>query len=111
MITNYGALLKHTRIPGLAKLTARAKDYPCQCCGKLGYTVPAHSNALEHGKGIGMKAPDYAIAYLCGDPGGCHDLVDGRAGALGYETKRDMWNAAHVKTVAIWFTDGLVVVS
>lgn len=110
-LNNYGSLLKHDRIPGVTKLIARAKDYPCQCCGKVGFTVAAHSNALEHGRGASFKTPDFAIAYLCGDAGGCHDLVDGRSGGLSLEVKREMWLGAHAKTVAIWFVDRLIVVT
>jgi len=104
-------LLKPVPPAKLQKLILAARRYPCQNCGKLGFTVPCHSNAIDHGKGVGLKVPDHLIAYMCGDPGGCHDQVDGRSAGMPYEAKRAMWNAAHVKTVALWFRDGLVVVA
>ena len=106
----YGTLLKALPVPKLQKLKDAARNYPCQCCGKIGYTVPAHSNAQEHGRGAYFKTPDYMIAYLCGDPGGCHDKVDGRVPGLTLEQKRAMWNAAYAKTVLLWFAEHLVVV-
>lgn len=39
-------------------------------------TVLCHSNSLEDGKGMGLKAPDTKAAYGCS---ACHDVVDGRA--------------------------------
>lgn len=104
-------LLKPNRVPRLQKLIRAARLYPCTLCGKdQRYTCAAHCNDATV-KGIGKKAPDSAIAYLCMDPGGCHDQVDGRSGGLDKATKRAMWNEAHRRTVALWFRDGLVVVA
>lgn len=102
-------LLKPVTPAGLAKLKAAAKNYDCVLCGRhREYTVPAHSNALAHGRGVAKKTPDYFIAYLCGV---CHDQVDGRAGGMSKEEKRAMWNEAYARTVGIWFRDGLIVVA
>lgn len=87
------------------KLLKSAKDRPCAICGSVGTTVAAHSNALEHGHGFGHKAPDYMTAYLCQEH---HDMVDGRRGKLSKEEKREMWLRAWVKTVPIWFEEGIV---
>lgn len=88
------------------KLREAASGRPCVLCGiEDGTTVGAHSNALEHGRGYGHKAPDFYLAYVCG---GCHDQIDGRAGKLSKEEKREMWMRAWVKTVAIWFNEGIV---
>lgn len=38
-------------------------------------TVLCHSNLLEDGKGMGIKAPDDKAAYGCS---ACHDVIDGR---------------------------------
>lgn len=38
-------------------------------------TVLCHSNRLEHGKGMGLKAPDTAACFGCA---ACHDVLDGR---------------------------------
>lgn len=102
-----GALLKPDRIPKLDKLRRAASDYPCQLCGRpKEHTVPAHNNDVEW-KGIGKKSPGFLIAYVCGF---CHDEMDGRSGGLPKEEKRDMWDRAFKRTVAIWFRDGLVTV-
>ncbi|MCC6794147.1 MAG: DUF1364 family protein [Candidatus Hydrogenedentes bacterium] len=88
-----------------AKLRNAAEGRPCVLCDSYGTTVAAHSNALEHGRGFGLKTPDYYVAYVCQS---CHDQIDGRAGKLSKEEKRDMWMRAWVKTVAIWFNEGIV---
>lgn len=38
-------------------------------------TALCHSNLLEDGKGMGLKAPDTAAAFGCS---ACHDVLDGR---------------------------------
>jgi hypothetical protein len=38
----------------------------------------------------------------------CHDEVDGRAGGLTKEEKREKWLSAFIRTVAIWFEEGVV---
>lgn len=88
-----------------AKLLQAAKDRPCVLCGSVGTTVAAHSNSLEHGRGIGHKAPDYFVAYVCHS---CHDKIDGRAKGFSKEEKREMWARAFAKTVALWFEQGIV---
>lgn len=60
---------------------------PCLLCGKRGTCVPAHFP-----KHVGMGgssdpawyAPDKWVP-LCGEPGACHDLVDGRLGTASPE--------------------------
>lgn len=89
----------------LKRLLDGARDRTCVLCGSEGTTVAAHSNSLEHGRGYAHKAPDYMVAYVCQQ---CHDMIDGRIGGLSKEEKRDMWLRAWVKTVPIWFEDGIV---
>jgi hypothetical protein len=89
----------------LPKLLKAAKDRPCVLCGNVGSTVAAHSNSLSHGRGFAHKAPDYYIAYVCQR---CHDEIDGRSGGLSKEEKRDKWLSAFIRTVAIWFEEGVV---
>lgn len=89
------------------KLLKAANGRPCVLCGSVGTTVAAHSNSLSHGHGMGYKAPDFYVAYVCQMH---HDQIDGRAGGLTREEKRDLWMAAWVKTVDIWFTEGMVAV-
>lgn len=55
------------------KLLALAKEVPyCMGCRHPndGTIVAAHRN---EGKGMGIKAPDWAIAFLCHD---CHHYID-----------------------------------
>lgn len=87
------------------KLLKAAHGRPCVLCCSVGTTVAAHSNSLAHGRGAYHKAPDYYSAYLCQR---CHDEVDGRAGKLTKEEKREKWLSAWVRTVAIWFEEGIV---
>jgi len=87
------------------KLLKAANGRPCALCGLVGTTVAAHSNSIMHGHGIGHKAPDYYIAYLCQR---CHDEIDGRSGGLSKEEKRERWLDAFVRTVAVWFEEGIV---
>ena len=54
---------------------------------------------------MGHKAPDYYSAYVCQT---CHDKIDGRAGGLSKEQKRELWLSAYIRTVAIWFEEGIV---
>ncbi len=88
-----------------AKLLRAAKDRACVLCASEGTTVAAHSNALEHGRGYGHKSPDFYVCYVCQT---CHDTIDGRRGGLSRDEKREMWNRAFARTVAIWFEEGIV---
>jgi hypothetical protein len=62
---------------------------------------------VAFGKGIGCKAPDYFIAWMCHE---CHALYDGRAGKLTWQEKWEMWVRAYMRTVEQWFKQGIVVV-
>ena len=84
------------------KLLKAACDMPCMECGRQdGTTVAAHRN---EGKGMGMKNPDWQVAYLCGE---CHTALD-NGKDMTREERRAMWNRAYVKTVDYWFRNGLV---
>lgn len=88
------------------KLLDAARDRPCVLCGNDdGTVVAAHSNSLAHGRGFAHKSPSYYVAYVCHR---CHDEIDGRAGGLTKEEKRDKWLSAWVRTVSIWFEEGIV---
>lgn len=89
------------------KLLKAARDQACVLCGSVGTTVPAHANSVALGKGTGIKAPDYYIAFLCQQH---HDLYDGRQGRLTMEEKEELWLRAYVRTVARWFELGIVIV-
>lgn len=105
------AIQKEKVVPRVDKLRLAAQKYDCVLCGKhKTYTVAAHCNDGQF-KGMWRKAPGYMVAYVCGDPGGCHDKIDGRAGGLSRYEKRAMWDEAHKLTVRLWFRDGLVLVA
>lgn len=87
------------------KLLKGANGEPCVLCQSVGTTVAAHSNSQEHGRGMGHKAPDYYVAYVCQR---CHDLIDGRSGGLSKDEKRELWLRAFVRTVSLWFERGIV---
>lgn len=56
-----------------------AEGKPCMiripgvCNGRTDTTVGAHANWLFTGKGVGLKAPDYAMAWACFN---CHTAID-----------------------------------
>lgn len=88
------------------KLLGSAEDQPCVICGAVGTTVAAHINSVAHGKGKGIKAPDYFTAHLCQKH---HDMVDGRRKVEGaYNSPMDLWMWAYVRTVERWFQQGIV---
>ena len=89
------------------KLLALAKDCPCALCGKSGTTVSAHSNYSEHGKGMGRKADDAYIAFLCHK---CHMAID-QGKDMNYEQKRDMWYIAMSKTYHYLLSHGLLIIN
>lgn len=77
-----------------------AKHAPqCMCCGawNKGDVVAAHSNALKHGKGKGVKAHDL-VAYVCRE---CHDAIDGRDMGLSREARHLMFLEAFY-TTQLW---------
>lgn len=89
------------------KLLESVRNIECQLCGKFGETVPAHANWHQYGKGMGMKAHDWAVAALCQS---CHNQIDGRSGNLSLEMKHELWQKAWIRTMWMWFEEGVVVV-
>lgn len=91
------------------KLLDAARDCPeCMGCHRPndGTIVAAHSNQLRDGKGMGNKAADYRVAYLCNK---CHTDIDQGTRLLKQE-KVALFESAHRSTVAYWFESGKVVV-
>lgn len=89
------------------KLLNLAKNAPyCFSCGRYndGSIVAAHSNQLRDGKGKGIKAHDYRIAYLCYS---CHYDID-QSGKLSKEEKIAKWEEAHRKTIGFLFENNYV---
>ena len=81
-----------------------AQMFPCMSCGRDdGTVVAAHSNSQQDGKGLGIKASDYRVAYLCSQ---CHHAVD--QGGMSKQQKREVWLAAHYKTIGALFEAGLI---
>jgi hypothetical protein len=84
------------------KLLTAAKDAPCMACGAFdGTVVAAHRN---EGKGMGIKVPDYQVAYLCFR---CHSFLDSGKD-MTRDQRREFWNRAYIKTVAYWFQNQVV---
>ncbi len=74
-----------------ARRAARGRDctlmIPGVCNRDPATTVLCHSNRLEHGKGMGLKAPDSAACFGCSD---CHDVLDGRRPLPGWMTREQL---------------------
>ena len=89
------------------KLLELANDCPlCHCCGRAndGTIVAAHSNQLRDGKGRGIKAHDFRVAFLCSS---CHYSID-QAPNLSKEERRELWEEAHRKTIGWLFENRYV---
>ena len=94
------------RSPKLLKLARDCKcmnpDCPNHVFGGDGTTVAAHSNQLVHGKGMGIKAHDCFIAFLCQK---CHFDID-QGSSMGRQEKEDLWQRAHDETMLYLFNNG-----
>lgn len=66
--------------------------------------VAAHSNQQKHGKGMGRKADDRYIAFLCHS---CHHAID-QGGFLTKEERRFIWDSAYARTARILREMGLL---
>jgi len=85
------------------KILELAHSSVCQGCGTSdGTIVAAHSNQQRDGKGMGIKANDYRIAYLCFK---CHCYIDSDPKAT-KEEKREKWEEAHRDTIGWLFDNG-----
>lgn len=88
------------------KLRDAAKNYDCVLCETPGKTVGAHPNRVALGKGVGCKAHDCYLAYVCDR---CHGMIDGQIKLdEKYSSPEECWTIAYLRTVLIWFQDGLV---
>jgi hypothetical protein len=65
---------ENRRLLDLAHTAPCFACFPHQCTQHLG-CVPAHANWLAFGKGVGLKAHDWAFAAMCGP---AHDIIDRR---------------------------------
>lgn len=91
------------------KLLAAAKESPvcfgCQATN-VGQVVAAHSNQLRDGKGRGLKADDFRIAFLCN---ACHSELD-QGVKMSRAERVEFWEQAHRHTIGWLFKSGRVVV-
>ena len=81
------------------QLLRMVAELECQHCGAYP-SQAAHSN--WHGKGMGLKAPDTAVAALCLR---CHWEVD-QGNKLSKEERKQLWMAAHKKTIQTMLSRG-----
>lgn len=90
------------RSPDLLSLAAKAPH--CMGCDapNRGQVVAAHSNQLRDGKGKGIKAHDFRVAFLCDT---CHAEID-QGAHLSREERGQVWEAAHRRTIGWLFTAG-----
>lgn len=90
------------------KLLDLAHGQPCMHCGaEDGTVVAAHSNASEHGKGLGIKAHDGMIAFLCHR---CHFELD-QGNTLERAAKRELFMRALARTYMRLWDLGLIKVA
>lgn len=75
------------------KLLQSANGEKCVACGSTLGVVAAHCNEQQAGKGMGMKAHDLMIAYLCGN---CHRVYD--EGTHNRAVKHEFFAEAHFLT-------------
>jgi hypothetical protein len=73
-------------------------DIPCQYCQRQdGTIVAAHSNHQIHGKGLGLKAHDCFVGYLCF---ACHNYVD--QGKDNEALRNYVWRTAHDNSIPLF---------
>lgn len=93
------------------KLLKYAQHYPCMNCGADDQTIVAahYQGRMGHkvGRGMGRKAHDAAISYLCR---ACHDLVDDRSNEADEATRLAIQATAMANTWAALLNDGRVVI-
>lgn len=78
-----------------AEATALAHELPCELCGSTGTCVPAHYPRHTGAGGSKTKWDREKWIPLCGMPGRCHDLVDGRNG-VGSQAGHRAWLQARI---------------
>ena len=82
-----------------------ARGQRCVMCGADDETiVSAHSNLGEHGKGMGIKADDSMVAWLCHK---CHTNLD-QGGKMNSDERRDFTLTAICKTYREMWLKGML---
>lgn len=92
------------------RASARGQDctlrFPGICNRNPETTAWCHSNRLEDGKGMGLKAPDHHGCYGCSD---CHAWLDGGyAGRVAREVVDARFDAARAESHEILKSKGLL---
>lgn len=89
------------------KLLAMAREAPvcfgCQSTN-VGQVVAAHSNQLRDGKGRGLKADDFRVAYLCDR---CHTEID-QGAKMSRAERVEYWENAHRNSIGWLFKSGRI---
>jgi hypothetical protein len=83
-------------------LLRAVSQLPCQICGLEGQTQASHSNQLEDGKGMGIKAEDAFVAAICVK---CHAEID-QGKTYTKDVRKAVWDKAHKRTIAELFRRG-----
>lgn len=89
------------------KLLEAARDCPnCMACERANddTIVAAHSNQIRDGKGTGIKAHDYRIAFLCCH---CHYFIDSSSGGT-RKDRHEVWEEAHRRTIGYLIENGIL---
>lgn len=90
------------------QLLRLARDQQCVMCGTQdGTVVSAHSNLSEHGKGMGLKADDSMVAWLCMR---CHSNLD-QGSTMSKAERRDFTLTAICKTYQSMWRQGMIEVA
>ena len=85
------------------RLLNMARDQECVSCGvQDGTIVAAHSNLLEHGKGVGHKAHDCMSAWLCHR---CHSQYDQGKGMSKDERREFILTMICRTNIKLWQQD------
>lgn len=108
-LTGRAVMQKDVRLD-LPRLRKSAEHAPqCFYCHRSNHDktcVLAHDN--WHGKGVHLKTSDPLGAIVCQH---CHDLIDGRAGNLPVEDRKEMHGKAHRATLVWWINEGYLVLA
>ena len=95
------------------KLLNAARGQQCQiqiddvCNGNPDTVVAAHSNQLQHGKGMGIKSHDCYVAWACSN---CHFEID-QGSKLSRQEKDEYWQIGFQKTILQMFLQDIVSVN
>lgn len=93
----------------MTDITKLARGRNCEIrapggCTSTETTVPCHARIPDI-SGLGLKAPDWMIAFGCHH---CHDIVDGRAGKFPQYERDLMLLEGVMRTLVILFNEGVI---